>query len=148
MEHYNRYIINIFEKYTDLKKSNKQEFDNNDLCKIFEYYSCIKLSDEYKKPFYEYGDIDPTFKEINKMSRNDTGIDCCDLDRTIVQCKLRKDNLTWTDCATFFGSQNIFSDELKKPIIRWDNLIITRNNDCKLAKHLLERQELFIDKTF
>ena len=24
-------IINIFERYTDLKKSNKQEFDNNKL---------------------------------------------------------------------------------------------------------------------
>ena len=23
MEHYNKYIINIFERYTDLKKSNK-----------------------------------------------------------------------------------------------------------------------------
>jgi hypothetical protein len=48
MEHYNKYIINIFERYTDLKNSNKQEFDNNDLWKIFEYYTCIKLSDEDK----------------------------------------------------------------------------------------------------
>ena len=79
MEHYNKYIINIFERYTDLKNSNKQEFDNNDLWKIFEYYSCIKLTEEYKKQFYEYNDIDPTFKEINKMTRNDTGIDCCDV---------------------------------------------------------------------
>ena len=44
MEDYNKYIINIFERYTDLKKSNKLEFDNNDLWKIFEYYSCIKFS--------------------------------------------------------------------------------------------------------
>ena len=75
MEHYNKYIINIFERYKDLKNSKKESFDNNDLCKIFEYYSCIKLSEEYKKPFYEYNDIDPTFKELNKMTRNDTGID-------------------------------------------------------------------------
>ena len=39
MDYNNKYIINIFERYTDLKKSNKQEFDNNDLWKIFEYYS-------------------------------------------------------------------------------------------------------------
>ena len=32
---YNKYIINIFERYTDLKKSNKKELDNNDLWKIF-----------------------------------------------------------------------------------------------------------------
>ena len=148
MEHYNKYIINIFERYTDLKKSKKDNFDNNDLWKIFEYYSCIKLSEEYNKQFYEYDDIDPTFKEINKMSRNDTGIDCSDLDNTIVQCKLRKNTLTWKECSTFFGSQVIFNSELKKPIVRWDNLIITRNNDCTLSENLLERKELFIDKPY
>jgi hypothetical protein len=118
MEHYNKYIINIFERYTDLKKSKKDDFDNNDLWKIFKYYSCIKLSEEYKKPFYEYDDIDPTFKELNKMSRNDTGIDCSDLLNTIVQCKLRKNTLTWKECSTFFGNQVIFSSELKKPIVK------------------------------
>lgn len=149
MEHNNKYLINIFERYSDLKKSNKQDFDsptayvslrdcNNDLWKIFEYYSCLKLSEEYNKPFYEYDDIDPTFKEINKMSRNDTGIDCCDLDNTIVQCKLRKNTLTWKECSTFFGSQVIFCPELKKPIVRWNNLIITRNTDCTLSENLLE----------
>jgi len=148
MKYYNKYIINIFERYTDLKKSKKEDFDNNDLWKIFEYYSCIKLTEEYKKPFYEYDDIDPNFKELNKMSRNDTGIDCSDLLNTIVQCKLRKNTLTWKECSTFFGSQVIFSSELKKPIIRWDNLIITRNDDCILSENLLERKELFIDKTY
>ena len=145
MDYNSKYLINIFERYTDLKKSNKQEFDNNDLWKIFEYYSCLKLSEEYNKSFYEYDDIDPTFKEINKMSRNDTGIDCCDLNNTIVQCKLRKNTLTWKECSTFFGSQNIYCSELKKSIVRWDNLIITRNTDCTLSEHLLERKELFID---
>jgi len=148
MEHNNRYLINIFERYTDLKKSKKEQFDNNDLWKIFEYYSCIRLSEEYMKPFYEYDDIDPSFKELNKMSRNDTGIDCSDLVDTIVQCKLRKNTLTWKDCSTFFGSQNIFSTELKKPVVRWEHLIITRNKDCRLSENLLERKELFIDKPF
>ena len=148
MDYNNNYKIYIFERYTDLIKSKKENFDNNDLWKIFEYYSCIKLSEEYSKQFYEYDDIDPNFKEINKMTRNDTGIDCSDLDKTIVQCKLRKNTLTWKDCSTFFGSQNIFSTELKKSIIRWDNLIITRNNDCTLSENLLERHELFIDKKY
>jgi len=148
MEHINRYLKNIFERYTDLKKSKKQDLDNNDLWKIFEYYSCIKLSEEYKKPFYEYDDIEPSFKELNKMSRNDTGIDCSDLIDTIVQCKLRKNTLTWKDCATFFGSQVIFSAELKKPIVRWEHMIITRNKDCILSENLLERKELFIDKPY
>ena len=148
MNYYDKLIFNIFERYKDLKNSNKTNFDNNDLWKIFEYYSCIKLTDEYKKQFYEYNDIDPDFKEINKMSRNDTGIDCSDLLNSIVQCKLRKNTLNWKECSTFFGSQVIFSSELNKPIIRWENLIITRNNDCTLSENLLERNELFIDKTY
>ena len=144
----NRYTIYIYERYLDLKKSNKPELDNNDLWKIFEYYSCLKLSEEYKKPFYEYDDIDPTFKELNKMSRNDTGIDLSDLDKTIVQCKLRKNTLTWKECSTFFGSQVIFNKELNEPIVRWKHLIITRNNDCILSENLLERKELFIDRPY
>jgi len=148
--HINNYLINIFERYTDLKKSNKQDLDNYDLCKIFEYYTCIKLSEEYQKCFYEYNDIDPNFKELNNMSHNDTGIDCCDLLNTIVQCKLRSKTLTWGECGTFFGSQNIFSQELGKTIVRWDNLIIARNSDCVLSENLLERYnfKLFIDRPY
>ncbi len=122
--------------------------DNFDLCKIFEYYTCNKLSKEYQKQFYEYNDIEPNFKEINKMSRNDKGIDGSDMDKTIVQCKLRTNNLTWKECGTFFGYRVIFRNELNKPIIRWETLIIVRNSDCVLSKNLLEKKELFIDKVF
>ncbi len=97
----NTYAIYIYERYTDLKKLHKQFLNYYNLAKIFEYYSCIKLSEEYNKPFYEYNDIDPTFKELNKMSYNDTGIDCCDLIDTIVQCKLRTNKLTWKAQFTF-----------------------------------------------
>ncbi len=148
MKHNDIYYVNIYERYSDLKRSEKQVFDNNNLWKIFEFYSCIKLSEEFKKPFYLYDDIDPNFKEQNNMSQNDSGIDCCDLINTIVQCKLRKNSLTWRDCATFIGSQVIFSYELNKKIIRWDNLIITRNSDCKLSKNLMDRKDLFLDKSY
>jgi hypothetical protein len=143
-----RYAINIYERYNDLINSGKTEFNNKDLCKIFEYYTCIKLSEEYGKTFYEYDDIDPTFKEENEMSRNDTGIDCCDLIDTIVQCKLRLKVLNWRECGTFFGSRNIFCPVVNKVIIRWDNIMIARNNDCKLSKILREKISLFDDKTF
>jgi hypothetical protein len=83
---YNNYIQN---RFNDLIIS-KKEIDNYDLSKIFEYYSCVQLSKKYNQIFYEYDNIDPTFKENNKMSRNDTGIDACNLVDTIVQCKLRK----------------------------------------------------------
>jgi superfamily II DNA/RNA helicase len=144
----NKYEHYIHERYTDLIKSKKPELDNNDLWKIFEYYSCLELSKIYKKAFYEYDDIDPDFKEKNKMSRNDTGIDLSDLDKTIVQCKLRKNALTWKECSTFFGSQNIFDKELNKAIVRWEHLIIARNSDSVLSENLLERKELFIDMPF
>jgi hypothetical protein len=44
----NNYLINIFERYTDLKKSDKQDFDHNDLWKI----SCIQLTNEFNTQFY------------------------------------------------------------------------------------------------
>lgn len=143
------YNINIYERYKDLKTSERTEYDNYDLAKIFEYYSCIKLSEKYGKDFYEYNDIDPTFKENNKMSQNDTGIDCCDLDSTIVQCKLRKDCLGWSECGTFFGSQNIYDDNEKKIIIRWNNMILARN-ECNLTTHLIQRKNnnMFNDVVF
>ena len=81
------------------------------------------------------------------MSRNDTGIDCS-INTTIIQCKLRTNNLTWRECGTFLGYRVIFSNELNKPIIRWDTLIIARNSYCVLSKNLLEKKELFIDRVF
>lgn len=99
----------------------------------------LNYSEEYNRQFYEYDDIGPTFKEENKMSKNDTGIDACDLINTIAQCKLRKNRLTWSECGTFFGNRIIFSKELKKAIIRWGNLIIARSDDCYLSKNLEER---------
>ena len=97
------YLSYIYERYKSLKES-KKEFDNYDLSKIFEYYTALKLTKLYEKQFYEYNDIDPNFKELHNMSKNDTGIDLCDLENSIVQCKLRKNNLSWTECSTFFSS--------------------------------------------
>jgi len=141
------YNIYIYERYKSLKESRKA-IDNYDLAKIFEYFTCIKLTEEYGKQFYEYDDILPEFKEENNMSRSDTGIDCCDIIDTIVQCKLRKEFLNWKDCSTFFGSQNIFCPIQQKAIVRWPNLIISRNSECKLSDNLLVRTSLFIDKNY
>jgi len=141
---YNNIIKN---RYNDLIISGKK-IDNYDLAKIFEYYSCIQLAKKYNQIFYEYDDIDPTFKENNKMSKTDTGIDACNLIDTIVQCKLRKESLSWEECGTFFASQNTFDSLLKKTIVKWNNLIITRNKECKLSKNLKEKNELFTDITY
>jgi superfamily II DNA/RNA helicase len=147
-----RYNIYIFERIQDLINSGKKidDFDyKSDLHKIFEYYSCIKLTQEYNVPFYEYSDINPSFKEEKNMSKNDTGIDACNLIDTIVQCKLRQKSLTWKECSTFFGSL-MYRDEsgIFKP--RWNELIITRNQESKLSDNLNEKLKfkLFIDKTY
>jgi len=142
----NIYNYEISKRYIDLQKSGKKEFDNNDLWKIFEYFSCIKLTDEYNKQFYCYEDIDPNFKEKHNLSYDDTGIDCCNLQDTIVQCKLRKNNLTWKDCATFFSS--CLDNNNDSNYIRWNNLIITRNSECSLSKNLLFKKNIFIDKPY
>jgi hypothetical protein len=146
----NHYKIQIYERYRNLFNSGKSvnTLDNKDLWKIFEYLSCIKLSEERCSLFYEYNDIDPSFKELNQMTRNDTGIDASNLIDTIVQCKLRTGALCWRDCSTFFASQTLFDEELGKTIVRWQNLIITRNTESILSENLLCRKKLFVDKTF
>lgn len=135
-----RYKLLIRDKWWDIME---QEITNNNLSKIFEWYSCIKLMQKYERLFLEYSDIDIDFKENNNMSKSDTGIDCCDMIDTIVQCKLRKKTLTWKECSTFFASQNAFINN--KLIIKWPNLIITRNSCCTLSKNLKEKMLLFED---
>ena len=138
---YNRCKLLLLSKEINL-------WDNRDLAKIFEYYSCIRLSEQLNRCFKEYNDICPEFKENNDLSRNDSGIDACDEIDSIVQCKLRKDHLTWNECSTFFASQNIHCKVLKKTIIRWDNLFIVRNDTCKLSANLQVKKNLFHDITF
>jgi superfamily II DNA or RNA helicase len=142
-----KYNIYIQQKYKNLIDSEK-EIDNFDLAKIFEYFCAIQLSKQFKHDFFEYNDIDPNFKEENKLTRTDTGIDLCDLKEIIVQCKLRKTNLTFLECATFFASQVIYDGILKKPTIKWPKLIIARNKESKLSNNLKEKHELFTDITF
>ncbi len=147
-----KYNIYIYERVQDLLNSGKNidDFDyKTDLHKIFEYFSCIKLTQEYNTPFYEYADIDPTFKEEKQMSRNDTGIDACNLIDTIVQCKLRQQSLTWKECGTFFGSI-VYMDEDGELKTRWKKLIITRNQESKLSDNLNDklRFKQFTDKTY
>lgn len=141
-----RYLI--FERYNDLKLSGKIEYDNKDLCKIFEYYTCILLTEEYGEQFLEYNDISPEYKELNKMSKNDTGIDVCNMIDTIVQCKLRKDSLQLGEITSFFACNMVRNNEDNQLIVPFQKMIIARNSDCKLSPNLKARSDLFIDKTY
>lgn len=144
------YTSNIYNKYTDLLNSGKTRntIDNYDLAKIFEYYSCLKIKSKNK--FLMYDDICPDFKEKNNLSKRDTGIDICNLVDSIGQCKLRNANLQWSECGTFFGSQNVYSEESNKIIVKWPNMVIARNAECNLSKILVEKnnQKLFSDVVF
>jgi superfamily II DNA or RNA helicase len=143
-----RYQSYILDRFIDLKNSGKQSFNNFDLAKIFEFFSAIKLSEEFNDTFLEYNDIDPTFKEDNYMSKNDTGIDLSNLKDSIVQCKLRKKYLGWEECGTFFASQNTFDETLNQHVIKWKKLIITRNSESSLSDNLYHHRKRFLDKTY
>ena len=143
----NIYNTEIYTLYKDLKSKNYQN-DYHKIYKIFEYYSCILLTNENNINFYEYNDIPTDFKITNNLSILDTGIDCCDLNDTIVQCKLRSNNLTWTDCSSFIASKTSFNKETNQEYIRWLKCVITRNSDCKLSKNLTDHNFRFIDKPY
>jgi hypothetical protein len=122
----NNYNIKIYEKIKDLLNAGKtiDHFNyKSDLHKIFEWLSCIKLTKEYKTPFYEYNDIPPNYKEQNNMSKNDTGVDACNLIDTIVQCKLRTHSLRLEDLGTFLLN-GLYTNELDKIASKWINLLL------------------------
>lgn len=91
-------------------KTSKEQWNNHDLSKIFETYTCFQLSKSDNKIYYEYEDINADFKEDNQLSKQDTGIDFCDKIDTIGQCKLYNNSISWNELGTFFGSQNIYKD--------------------------------------
>ena len=150
-----KYKFKLSELFVDLVKNKKYElnsdgkitYNNNDLWRMFEYYTCIKLSEEYSRPFYMYSDIPNDFKEANKMSRIDTGIDCCDMVDTIVQCKLRCESITLHDCSTFFTAQNSWDETTREVKVKWKNLIVSRNINSKFSTNFVDKRR-FIDKPY
>ena len=136
----------IYDRLFMLTQSGKEikQCDNKDLSKIFETYSCIQLIKEHNKMFYEYEDINPSFKEDNQMTKEDTGIDICDTINTIIQCKMycSSNSITWEKLGTFFGSQNILNEK-GEIIVRWPNMIITRLEESKFSSNMKTRMNLF-----
>jgi superfamily II DNA or RNA helicase len=139
----------IYDEYKKLKNYNKTDFDNNDLWRIFELYSCIKLTESKNQTFYPYDRIDVDFKEKYSLTKNDTGVDFCNLIDTIGQAKCRK-HVNWRDCATFFGSNQYIDENTGELTIRFKKQIITRPKDSILSNTLLEKKKfrLFEDIQF
>lgn len=61
-----KYNIYIYERYNDLKKSQKIDYDNYDLAKIFEYYTAIQLYNELTKYFMNITILTQILKRRNK----------------------------------------------------------------------------------
>ena len=136
------YLRKLYHEYA---KTKGQSSDNYSLSKPFEIYTCLMLS-KNDKQFYLYEDVMPDFKEINKLTVNDTGIDLIEPNsRELVQCKLRKNNLTWSDLSTFIASA-VSRDGLKL-IVEW-NLILARNDDSTLSRGAIFKSDLFTDITY
>jgi superfamily II DNA or RNA helicase len=131
--------------YDLVRNRNISQLNNYELSKPFEFYTSIKLSEEYKTDFMLYDDIEPEFKEENQLSYSDTGIDLCNLVDSIVQCKLYKGTINWKDVSTFAGSQNNV-DEEGHTYVKWKKLILSRNSDSSLSSNI--RKQIFLDKTF
>jgi hypothetical protein len=139
-----KYNQKIYEIYNVLRINNKP-MDGNNLWKIFEYYSCIMLSQKYNKPFYMFEDIDSAARLKLEFTKKDIGIDACNLIDTIVQCKLIESVLTWKHFSTFFANQNAYDESTDETIVRWKKMIIVRRSDSKLSKYLAKKSKLFID---
>jgi superfamily II DNA or RNA helicase len=137
LERYRLYIYELFKNLTS--------YTNIDLCKIFEYYACIHLTNEYKNQYYEYSDIDPNLKEELRLSKRDTGIDAFNLKDTIVQCKLRKE-IKWPHLGTFLGSNVKRINGILQ--VRWQYMIFARNDDCHLTDTFKENMDVLIDKKY
>lgn len=129
---YPNIIHTRFQDLLSYKKIN--DIDNKDLAKIFEYFTCIKLSEENSDCFKMYEDIPKDFIEERMMTYNDTGIDCSNMTNTIVQCKNWKSTLGLKDLSTFIASQNGCENGVS--FVRWPKLILSVNKDCSFSDNL------------
>lgn len=146
-----RYNFKIYKKVTDLLNSGKNidDFDlKYDLGQIFKWFTCIKLTEDYNRPFYEYNDIPPDYKEKNHMNKY-CEIDACDLIDTIVHCKFKEKTLAFVDCTAFLTS-SMYKNESNEFAFFWNKFIIARNKESKLY-HCIKKKindNLLIDKQY
>jgi superfamily II DNA or RNA helicase len=141
------YLNTIYYRFSNLLSSKKVDFDNYDLSKIFEYYTAIKLSEEYNCEFLVYDDIDPEYKEKNGLTQIDTGIDLCNCKDTLVQCKIYSKTIELNKITNFLAS-SLDVNEKNETYVRWKKMILARNSDSILSKNVKKKEKLFLDKIY
>jgi len=105
--------------------------------KAFEMFVADRLSGESQpRAFLLWEDLDAATKEARGLTKADAGVDVTDGTTTLVQCKLRARNVTWRECATFFGSAVSFANGAY--IVPWKTLLLARNACSTLSRTLAE----------
>ena len=140
-DHLNFYRGKLSNKLLDF---NIDSSNNEQLAKLFELYSCLILSELHDKKYLHYEDISGDFKEENGLTQNDSGIDFCDLQDTIGQCKLysKTSTITYKSLATFLAGQII-----NRGIVRWPIPMLVRLIESKVSNTLRDyiRKKRFDD---
>jgi superfamily II DNA or RNA helicase len=104
--------------------------------RMFEYYTSLQLMERDQREYFVYEEMDGTMTDRLGLPARDQGIDVCDVQETIVQCKLRNRNISWRDVATFMASQNAYCEETGATIVRWPQMILARNSDVGMTSQL------------
>jgi len=94
----------------------------------------LLLTNSNKKLFHSYDHISDDDKESVCLPINDIGIDCTDLDNTLVQCKLYGDTISLGKLSTFLCQQIRMINGY--PTIGWKHMILARNSESKLSRNI------------
>ena len=138
---YKKQIHSLIHLIPDIEKQ-----DNYVLSKCFEYFTCIKLTDEFQREFHAYSYIKPHIKEKLNLTNVDVGIDATDLTTTLVQSKLYTDAISWRCLATFLAHQTDVDDN-GIPYVKWKKMILYRNSESTLSNKIpLSQKRILVDK--
>ena len=102
-------------------------------CKLFEMVVAYRMTREHGRAFLCWEDIVPEVKVARGLPHADTGIDVSDGTTTIVQCKLRTNQITWRDVSTFLACALDWTDGALH--VPWSSVVVARNACSKTSSH-------------
>lgn len=128
----NNHILFLNSNMYKLIKSIKYEQNKMLVPTLFEYYSAVKLTHIYQRPFWVWKDILPIKKQKANFSITDKGIDISDETFTIIgQSKYYspKNYITYGKLSTFLATKVLVGrHDIQFNLIRTD--------DCKIQKNV------------
>ena len=112
---------------------NIENANNRQLSVLFEYYSCLILSEKHNKKYHQYAEIPGDYKENAGLPDKDIGVDFCDMEDTIGQCKMfsKTSTIGWGTISTFLASR------ISKNEIKWKSLpLLVRLTESRFSDQL------------